>query len=95
MFSAAFPERMGLLAFVGAGSHPQTMLDCMKVAWKDLNGVEAEGRYPFRDGTIEVTRLEIQLWKKNPEALFELMRKNPIRAQVEYVLGKAEVPRTG
>jgi hypothetical protein len=67
----------------------------MKVAWKDLNGVEAEGRYPFRGGTIEVTHLEIQFWKKNPEALFELMRKNPIRAQVEYVLGKAEVPRTG
>jgi hypothetical protein len=31
----------------------------MKVAWSDLKGVEAEGRCPFRDGTIELTHLEI------------------------------------
>jgi hypothetical protein len=67
----------------------------MQVSWKDLNGVEAEGRYPFRDGIIEVTHLEITFWKKNPGALFDLMRKNPVRGQVEYVLGKADVPRAG
>jgi hypothetical protein len=67
----------------------------MKVAWKDLNDVEAEGRYPFRDGTIEVTQLEIKFWTSNPGALFDLMRKNPVRGQVEYVLGKAEVPSSG
>jgi hypothetical protein len=50
---------------------------------------------PFRDRTIEVTHLEIKFWTKNPGALFELMRKNPIRGQVEYVLGKAEAPNTG
>jgi hypothetical protein len=66
----------------------------MKVAWQDLNGVQAEGRYPFRNGTIEVTHLEITFWTKNPGALFELMRKNPVRGQVEYVLGKAELPNT-
>ena len=67
----------------------------MQMAWKDLNGGEAEGRYPFRDGTIDVTYLEIALWKKNPRALFDLMRKNPVREQVEYVLGRADVPSTG
>jgi hypothetical protein len=67
----------------------------MKVAWKDLNSVETEGRYPFRDGTIEVTHLEIKFWTKHPEALFDLMRKNPVRDHVEYVLGKADVPGTG
>jgi hypothetical protein len=47
-----------------------------------------KGDYPFSDGMIEVTYLEIKFWTKNPEALFELMRKNPVRDQVEYVLGK-------
>ncbi len=62
----------------------------MKVAWKDVNHVEAAGRYPFRDGTIDLTDREIVLWKNNPDAVFELMRKNPVRDHLEYVLGRCE-----
>src|SRR5712672_2194981 len=50
------------------------------------------GQYPFRDGVITVLELEIAIWRKHPEALFTLMRKNPIRDRVEYVLGKHEFP---
>jgi hypothetical protein len=45
---------------------------------------------PFRDGSIEVTDREIVVWKKNPDAVFHLMRKNPVRDRVEYVLGRCE-----
>ena len=48
--------------------------------------------YPFRDGVITVLELEIAIWRKHPEALFALMRKNPIRDRVEYVLGTPEFP---
>jgi len=50
------------------------------------------GQYPFRDSVITVQELEIAIWRKHPEALFTLMRKNPIRDRVEYVLGKHEFP---
>ena len=59
----------------------------MNVAWHDLDGVTEAGRYSFRDGTIEVLEIEIARWKKNPDAFFRLMRKNPIRGRIEYVLG--------
>jgi hypothetical protein len=48
--------------------------------------------YPFRDGMITVLELEIAIWRKHPKALFALMRKNPIRQSVEYVLGTPEFP---
>jgi hypothetical protein len=59
----------------------------MNIAWHELGRVTAAGRYPFREGTIEVLEIEIAHWKKNPDAVFRLMRKNPIRGQIEYVLG--------
>jgi hypothetical protein len=40
------------------------------VAWKDVNYVEAGGRYPFRDDTIDVTDHEVVLWKNHPVAVF-------------------------
>ena len=60
----------------------------MNISWSDLNGVDQAGEYPFRDGTITVTFAEIAVWKKEPDAQFQLMRKNPIRGQISYVLGK-------
>jgi hypothetical protein len=41
---------------------------------------------------INVSELEIAIWRKHPKALFALMRKNPIRKGVEYVLGASEFP---
>jgi hypothetical protein len=28
------------------------------------------------------------VWKKEPDAQFQLMRKNPIQGQISYVLGR-------
>jgi hypothetical protein len=64
----------------------------LKIEWSDLNNVQEAGQYPFRDGVITVLELEIAIWRKHPEALFALMRKDPIRQSVEYVLGKHEFP---
>ena len=41
---------------------------------------------------IAVLDLEIAIWRKHPTALFTLMRKNPIRQAVEYVLAAPEFP---
>jgi hypothetical protein len=60
----------------------------MNVSWSDLNNVDQAGEYPFRDGTITVTFAEIAVWKKEPDAQFQLMRKNPIQGQISYVLGR-------
>ena len=60
----------------------------MKIGWSDLNNVQEAGR----DGVITVFDLEIAIWRKHPKAVFALMRKNPIRQGVEYVLGPPEVP---
>jgi hypothetical protein len=60
----------------------------MNISWRDLNNVQEAGDYPFRDGTITVTSAEVAIWKKNPGALFQLMRKHPIQVAFGYVLGK-------
>jgi hypothetical protein len=67
----------------------------MKIAWSDLNNVREAGRYPFRDGVITVLEIEIAIWRSNPNAIFNLMRKNPIRDQIEYVLGNLGSPEEG
>ena len=60
----------------------------MNVTWSDLNNVQEAGEYPFRDGTISVTFAEVAIWKLNPAAQFQLMRKHPIQVRINYVLGK-------
>ena len=60
----------------------------MNLSWSDLNKVQEAGDYPFRDGTISVTFAEVAIWKSNPGAQFQLMRKHPIQAEFKYVLGK-------
>jgi hypothetical protein len=64
----------------------------LKIGWSDLNNVQEAGQYPFRDGMITVLELEIAIWRKHPKAQFALMRKNPIRHGVEYVLGEHQIP---
>jgi hypothetical protein len=66
----------------------------MKIGWHDLNQITEAGRYPFRDGVIEVLEIEIACWRENPIALFRLMRKNPTREGVTYVLGERVSPST-
>jgi hypothetical protein len=60
----------------------------MRVTWNDLNNVQEVGDFPFRDGVITVTFAEIAVWKANPRAAFQLMRKNPIIQTPKYVLGE-------
>src|ERR1700688_3424926 len=60
----------------------------MNISWSDLNNVQEAGDYPFRDGTITVTFAEVAIWKKNPGAQFQLMRKHPIHGAFRYALGK-------
>jgi hypothetical protein len=60
----------------------------MNVFWSDLNNVQEQGDYPFRDGTISVTFAEIAIWQKSPNTQFQLLRKYPLLGQFRYVLGK-------
>jgi hypothetical protein len=60
----------------------------MNISWSDLNNVQEAGDYPFRDGTVTVTFAEVAIWKKNPGAQFQLMRKHPIQGAFRYALGK-------
>src|SRR5580704_4867124 len=60
----------------------------MNISWRDLNNVQEAGDYPFRDGTISVTFAEVAIWKNDPSAQFQLMRKHPIQKEFKYALGK-------
>ena len=62
----------------------------MKATWSDFSNVQEAGRYAFRDGFITILETEMAIWRSNPNVRFNLMRKNPIRNQIEYVLGIAE-----
>jgi hypothetical protein len=53
----------------------------MNISWRDLNNVQEAGDYPFRDGTISVTFAEVAIWKNDPSAQFQLMRKHPIQKE--------------
>jgi hypothetical protein len=50
--------------------------------------VQEGGDYLLRDGTITVTFAEVAVWKNNPNAHFQLMRKHPIQGVPRYVLGR-------
>jgi hypothetical protein len=60
----------------------------MNVSWSDLNNVQEQGDYPFRDGTIFVSFAEIAAWRKSPNTQFQLLRKYPLLGPFRYVLGK-------
>ena len=55
----------------------------MNVSSIDLNNVQEDGDYSFRDGTITVTFAEVAIWKNNPNAKFQLMRKRLIQARLD------------
>jgi hypothetical protein len=65
-----------------------TKKSSMNVSWTDLNYVQEAGDYSFRDGTISVTFVEAAIWKNNPSAQFQLMRKHPIQGSPRYVVGR-------
>jgi hypothetical protein len=70
------------------------MSSLMNISWRDLNNADQPGEYRFHDGTITVSFAEIATWKKSQAPQFQLMRKNPIKDQINYVLGKRFEPRS-
>jgi hypothetical protein len=76
-----------LLGSVG-NTKGQARLYAMYLSWVDLNDVHEAGDHPFRDGIITVTFAEIAVWKDNPGAQFQLMRKYPLQKQARYALGQ-------
>ena len=60
----------------------------MNVSWNNLKNVQEAGDYPFRDGTITITFADVAIWKRNPDAQFQLMRKHPLQGTFRYTLGR-------
>jgi len=60
----------------------------MNLSWSDLNNAWEPGDYPYREGTITITFAELTVWKNNPGAQFQLMRKHPIKNAPAYLLGR-------
>lgn len=60
----------------------------MNISWQDFNRVQEAGNFSFRDGTITVTVADLSIFRTNPNAIFQLMRKNPLQGAPEYVLGR-------
>jgi hypothetical protein len=60
----------------------------MNLSWSDLNNAWEPGDYPYRDGTITITFAELTVWKNNPGARFQLMRKHAIKNAPAYLLGR-------
>src|SRR6202451_2103175 len=67
----------------------------MNISWNDLSNVQEAGDFPFRDGTITVSFVEIAIWKNNSAAQFQLMRKHPIHGAFRYVLGRQVEGKSG
>ena len=64
----------------------------MKVTWQDLGCPDGPGSYPFKDGTINVTQQEIDVWIEHPGARFTVSSFRPWTGRTQYALGKYELP---
>jgi hypothetical protein len=54
-----------------------------QICCADVEHTETPGSYRFLDGTVEIKKAHIEIWKSNPAALF----------QVTPFLGLDDVPR--
>ena len=64
----------------------------MKVNWHDVGCPDGPGSYPFKDGTINVTQQEIDVWIKHPSARFTVSSFRPWTGKAQYGLGKYDLP---
>ena len=64
----------------------------MKVTWQDLGCPDGPGSYPFKDGTINVSQQEIDIWIEHPDARFTVSSFRPWTGRTQYALGKYELP---
>lgn len=64
-----------------------------KIAWIDLDQVSEAGEYYFRDGIIRIKRKDVEIWKKDPDAKFTLIRFIPTTGAVQtYGLLRDSLP---
>jgi hypothetical protein len=54
-----------------------------KIAWIDVDQVSEPGEYDFRDGIIRIKRTHLDIWKKDPDATFTLVRFVPTTGVVQ------------
>ena len=54
-----------------------------KIAWIDVDQVSEAGEYYFRDGIIRIKRKDLEIWKKDPDAKFTLVRFIPTIGAVQ------------
>ena len=50
-----------------------------EINWLDVDRVLKPGEYDFRDGTIQIRRKHLDIWKKDPAATFTLVRFVPTK----------------
>lgn len=46
----------------------------MKVVQSDIKFLSEPAEYPFRDGTIALTEVQLEIWKYFPHAEFEVFK---------------------
>ena len=70
---------MGLSLPVLDGPRPKIGLEAKgsKIAWIDVDQVRESGEYAFRDGFVRIKRQHLNIWKKDPNATFTLVRLLP------------------
>jgi hypothetical protein len=56
-----------------------------KIAWIDVDKVSKPGEYEFRDGIIRIKPKHLEIWKKDPDATFTLVRFVPTPRQFKYM----------
>ena len=54
-----------------------------KIAWIDVDQISEPGEYDFRDGIIRIKRKELEIWKKDPDAKFTLVRFIPTTGAIQ------------
>ena len=54
-----------------------------KIAWIDVDRVSKAGEYGFRDGIIRIKHRDLEIWKKDPDAKFTLVRPIPTTGAVQ------------
>lgn len=58
----------------------------MKVVQSDIRFLSEPAEYPFRDGTIAVTEVQLEIWKYFPHAEFEVFKIRS-RKGTRYIFG--------
>jgi hypothetical protein len=61
----------------------------MELRLTDLKNLSA-GEHQFRDGTITLRPQHVEMFKEDPNTVFNVIRSQPIAGKVRYVIGTAK-----